>query len=106
MNRRLDVPIPETATGLYELSNRFASLSMELGRIARLTDDAPLAARSTLFLLGSWRSQLKDLQREWDTIILERERPDAETGEQSGNASGTARSTEQVDLPSLVVRAK
>jgi len=102
MNRRLDVPVPETASGLYELSNRLGALSQELARTARITDDAPTAIRNALFLLGSWRNQLKDLQREWDTIIQERERDTPETRERTVTLNGTAVTAGQPDLQDRV----
>lgn len=92
--QRLDVPLPETAQGLYELSSKFAALSMELGRTARLTDDAPTALRNASYLLRSWRHQLKDIQREWETIVKERDRPPAENGEQNTDARRTAEAAE------------
>lgn len=104
MNRRLDVPVPETASGLYELSNRLGALAQELARTARITDDAPTAARNALFLLGSWRSQLKDLQREWDTIIQERERDGPEPRERTVIVNGTAVPVEQPDIQDKVDR--
>lgn len=106
MNRRLDIPIPETSGGLYELSHKLGALSQELARTAHLTDDAPTAARSALFLLGSWRNQFKNLQREWDIIIQERDRPDTKPAEQTVMLNGTPVSVRQSDLPHRVDSAK
>lgn len=83
LTRRLDVPLPETIGGLFELAHRFSYLSQELARIARLTQDCPSAISHASQLLMLSRREFKDLQRTWEMELRARLEAEAEAGGKS-----------------------
>jgi len=81
LTRRLDIPLPETIDGLYELSHKLAFISQELARVARLGTDAPSAIGHASQLLMITRLQLKEVQRTWETELRERQKAQPESAE-------------------------
>jgi hypothetical protein len=71
--RRLDIPLPETPSGLYEIAHKLGFLAQEMSRIARLSDDARTVIVHTDSLLRQSRQQFVRLRAEMETIMRERE---------------------------------
>ena len=77
-SRRLDVPLPADVEGIHALAHRFAGMSEELHRIARLASSARSSISETDGYLIYQRNQFKDLRREWETELREAEMRQAE----------------------------
>lgn len=69
--RRLDVPLPPTAEGLYQIAHMLSGLINELHSVARLHASNRSAIVEADALLSSYRNRLKLVRAEWETELRE-----------------------------------
>lgn len=93
--RRLDVPLPDHVAGLFVLANRMIELGNQMQRLAREGTMVKDVVHPRTFVGQAIRQlelsglTLKDLRKDWERELRERESSSTESSEQLRVIAGT-----------------